>query len=144
MVDSHVSDIELSKAIQAVLDAQPDLSIYGWHGDHTLPAGALGRYTEDPQWAYRGSARQADRDSIGLASVRTALRFLENSATTRKTINKRVTSYSLKHAAERWGANEHLSSYVANGELILAALLAGFRCERIARSPNCFFNIAIA
>lgn len=59
-------------------------------------------------------------------------------------INKRHSSYELKHLIERILINEtnHQINYVSNGTLILAMCDAGFRIKRISNSPNCFFNVS--
>lgn len=59
-------------------------------------------------------------------------------------INKRHSSYELKHLIERILINEtnHQINYVSNGTLILAMCDAGFRIFRINNSPNCFFNVS--
>ncbi len=51
-----------------------------------------------------------------------------------QSVYKGSSSYGLKHVAER-----HLNNYVANGELIYAMHLAGYKIIR--DDPNCFFNI---
>ncbi len=56
----------------------------------------------------------------------------------RKSMNRRRSSYGLKHDAER-----EAGDYVANGMLIAAALALGFSAERThAGSPNAYFNIS--
>jgi hypothetical protein len=55
----------------------------------------------------------------------------------RKTINTAWSSYGIKHAVER-----AKGQYVANGELICAALALGYKMRKIKhRSGNAFFNI---
>jgi hypothetical protein len=57
----------------------------------------------------------------------------------RKTLNKRGTSYGLKHVAA------HDIGYCTNGVFIAAAISAGFRIERAGpwgQSPNAFINIS--
>ena len=46
----------------------------------------------------------------------------EGFARPRKTINKRISSYGLKHLAER-----HVGAYISNEALIKAMLESGFR-----------------
>ena len=56
----------------------------------------------------------------------------------RKTMNRKRSSYGLKHDAERAAGD-----YVANGMMIAAALAMGFSAERThAGSPNAYFNIS--
>ena len=54
----------------------------------------------------------------------------------RKTINMGFSSYSLKHAVER-----AKGTYIANGELICAALALGYKMRRPKhKTANAFFN----
>lgn len=56
----------------------------------------------------------------------------------RKSMNRKRSSYGLKHEAERMSGD-----YVANGTMIAAALAMGFSAERThAGSPNAHFNIS--
>jgi hypothetical protein len=56
----------------------------------------------------------------------------------RKSMNRKRSSYGLKHDAERAAGD-----YVANGMMIAAALAMGFSAERThAGSPNAYFNIS--
>lgn len=54
----------------------------------------------------------------------------------RKTINMGFSSYSIKHAVER-----DKGTYIANGELICAALALGYKMRRPKhKTANAFFN----
>jgi hypothetical protein len=56
----------------------------------------------------------------------------------RKTLNRKSSSYGLKHQAERFAGG-----YVANGTFIAAALVLGFTAQRThPGSPNAWFNIS--
>jgi len=57
--------------------------------------------------------------------------WLVNNADPRKTVNDRAYSYKLKHLAE-----EELGSYVSNGEIIAAAILAGYSYEDVGLNAN--------
>ena len=58
-------------------------------------------------------------------------------ASMRKTINTRITSYGLKHYAER-----KMGHYISNDSFIEAMLKLGFKGRRIEKnSENYFFNI---
>jgi len=52
-------------------------------------------------------------------------------------INRRHSSYFIKHIAERRIGLGH----IANGTLIAAALYCGFKFEHSHQAPNLFFNI---
>lgn len=59
-------------------------------------------------------------------------------------INKRHSSYGLKHLAERRAkrlSNNEIN-YISNGALILAMVDAGFRFVRDGDSPNVCFNVS--
>jgi hypothetical protein len=55
----------------------------------------------------------------------------------RRTINKRITSYGLKHIAER-----AIDAYVANGTCIAAVIASHFDYQLIPGSPNVWFNMS--
>ncbi len=61
-----------------------------------------------------------------------------------KSINKKHTSYGLKHLAERRAKmlSENEVNYITNGALILAMVDAGFRFVRDGDSPNVCFNVS--
>lgn len=56
--------------------------------------------------------------------------------TRRATFNRRRSSYGLKHVAE-----SATGGYISNGALIVAALMEGWKVERISNSPNARLNI---
>jgi len=57
--------------------------------------------------------------------------WLVSNADPRKTVNSRAYSYKLKHLAE-----EELGSYVSNGEIIAAAILAGYSYREVGLNAN--------
>ncbi|WFU51786.1 hypothetical protein [Sinorhizobium terangae] len=65
-----------------------------------------------------------------------------------KSLNRKMTSYGLKHRAENlsrnYGLFTHLGDYVSNGMLIAAAYSAGFTVHRIRPDPyNAYLNISM-
>ena len=62
----------------------------------------------------------------------------EGFARPRKTMNKRITSYGLKHLAER-----QAGAYISNEALIQAMIESGFRAEQIRNTPNYYFNVKL-
>ena len=46
------------------------------------------------------------------------------------------SSYSIKHIVEK-----NMGEYIANGELIAAMILIGFKYQRIPASPNVYFYV---
>lgn len=61
-----------------------------------------------------------------------------------QTINKKHSSYGLKHIAEKWAKKVSCGevNYISNGHLILAMIDAGFRFQRIENTPNVYFNVS--
>ena len=62
----------------------------------------------------------------------------EGFARPRKTMNKRITSYGLKHLAER-----QAGAYISNEALIQAMIESGFRAEQVRNTPNYYFNVKL-
>jgi hypothetical protein len=65
--------------------------------------------------------------------------------TQRKSINKNISSYGLKHQIEHYFSKRPLTesknAYCANGDFIIAMLLLGYRHDKIKPNyPNCCFN----
>jgi hypothetical protein len=48
----------------------------------------------------------------------------------------KLSSYGLKHAAERWGECHGMEPYVSNGEFIVAAVYLGFKIKLYRGSLN--------
>lgn len=77
--------------------------------------------------------------------VATAIAFLSMFEPTK---TGRISSYCLKHAAERYGGRRGLCSYVSNGALIAAALQLGFVVEEYPmgygpQSPNAKIGVGL-
>lgn len=83
-------------------------------------------------------------DKPSRQQVKSCLEFLAPHGK-RKTINRNISSYGLKHAVERWlrsNGSDAYFCYVSNGALIMAALELGYDCVQCAHgSPNVFINI---
>ena len=62
----------------------------------------------------------------------------EGFARPRKTMNRKISSYGLKHLAER-----QAGSYISNEALIQAMIESGFRAERIRDTSNYYFNVKL-
>ena len=54
-------------------------------------------------------------------------------------MNRRRSSYALKHSVERWA-----SEYVSNGSFIVAAIREGYRARLLNSGPNAVFNMSFA
>jgi hypothetical protein len=61
---------------------------------------------------------------------------LQGNARKRKTINRKVSSYGLKHVVEK-----DIGQYIGNDSFIAAMDTLGFDKEQIKGTPNYFFNI---
>jgi len=71
------------------------------------------------------------------SEVQLAMKWvLDGHASGRKTINTSITSYGLKHYAER-----KMGEYISNDSFIEAMFKLGFKGRRIKDSENYFFNI---
>lgn len=134
----------LRASIQAVLDAQPDLSYFGFR---TRP----GRGEDASAAAAEFAEKRAHLLSAdGVQQVGKCLEYL---ALVRKTRTARPAdgrstpgSYGLKHDVEAWLAARGKTDdngYIGNGAFIVAALVAGFPLHRSepGRSPNCSVGV---
>lgn len=56
----------------------------------------------------------------------------------RRSINRRASSYGVKHVAENW-----VGDYISNGSLLVAAFLEGVRVQRIGDTPNAWLALSL-
>ena len=70
--------------------------------------------------------------------VKNAKLWIASHAHIRKTLNRRITSYGLKHLAER-----QAGAYISNEALIQAMIESGFRAVQIRNTPNYYFNVKL-
>lgn len=63
--------------------------------------------------------------------------FIRDNLKKTKTINRRDSSYGIKHKVER-----NTDLYITNGELIAAMILEGYRFKRDWTKINCNFNVS--
>jgi|TARA_R110001606_G_scaffold205429_1_gene353188 hypothetical protein len=87
---------------------------------------------------YVGELEAHVNTGIRIHEVREAARWLERNRR-RATINRKYTSYQLKHFAEKT-AKPH--PYISNGAFIAAAYFLGFTVKRINDGPNAYINIS--
>lgn len=93
-----------------------------------LHAWGLGEYPDDRKLspterkAKLAEARKVLRDSV--AAVAWVADWIADNMAIVKALNKRHSSYGLKHLAER-----HRGEYVSNGAFIAGAILAGLKCS---------------
>ena len=74
---------------------------------------------------------------INVVEIEKAIEWIHANAEMRKTINKRYSSYGLKHIAEKWA-----KQYISNDSLIEAMCQCGYNIQRChPTSPNYWFNI---
>lgn len=66
-----------------------------------------------------------------------AMDWIQKHAKPRKTINRAVSSYGLKHLAEESAP----TGYISNGAFIMAALRLGYHIQPYRSSPNAYFNM---
>lgn len=87
---------------------------------------------------------------LAFMQVATAIAFLRRCT---PTVRTKLSSYGLKHDAERWGATQPgLSPYVSNGALIAAAVYLGFptrpynyknQVGRIVKTPSALVGVKV-
>jgi hypothetical protein len=129
------SDAEARAAIARILLDHPELSDFGYgvYGAETLSR---------EEYAKQLKANRAKLlEPISLARFIRAVSWLASFPKT-KAINKRGSSYGLKHHCARYlGGPE--GGYTTNGVFICAAIAAGFKVERCwYGSPNAFLGIS--
>jgi hypothetical protein len=62
----------------------------------------------------------------------------QGNATQRKTLNRRITSYGIKHIVER-----DTGTYISNYACIEGLKQMGFTAKPITGTPNYYFNISL-
>lgn len=86
------------------------------------------------------------KEPFDFACVQRAQAFAMDILSKSERVNKKHSSYGLKHIAERFferhfGISQN--TYVANGDFILAMFLCEYKISiEKNSSPNCFFNIS--
>jgi transcriptional regulator with XRE-family HTH domain len=114
---------EAKQAVLTALKQHPDLSLNGF---------PYNGFDKDPfdgaKSEHENRARLFSDDS--LAQIATAICWID---TAKKIKAYKCGSYGAKHSAEQWGRDNGLSSYIANGALIVAAI---HRQVALRRSPN--------
>ncbi|MFC3444087.1 YozE family protein [Sphingobium rhizovicinum] len=117
---------EAQQAVLTALRQHPDLSLNGF------------RYTgfdKDPfegaKSEHESRARLFSDDS--LAQIATAIRWIDS---VKRIKTYKCGSYGAKHRAEKWGKENGLASYVANGALIAAAVHRKVGLRREQNNPN--------
>lgn len=115
--------------LAAAMALEPHLCINGFG------AGSFDVPLETRRARFTGWRLELRRCSAHVAEIR---EWLESNVERRKTINPDYGSYGLKHIAER-----HLGAYVANGEFVAAAIIAGYPYRRgEGTSPNATFGMS--
>lgn len=120
---------ERDRQLAVAMDMEPELNRNGFG------AGAYGRSLEERRADARAWRVELRSRAERVDEVR---QWLVDNIDPRQTINPDVGSYGLKHTAERI-----LGEYVANGELIAAAIIAGYPYRREGGgSPNARFGMS--
>jgi|TARA_R110002124_G_scaffold45705_2_gene137972 hypothetical protein len=70
--------------------------------------------------------------------IQQAVKWLEEVARDRSTVNRKITSYGWKHIAEKNSERK----YISNGAFIFAAIKLGFLVKCIEDGPNAYINIS--
>jgi hypothetical protein len=111
-----------------ILTQEPRLNDYGF-------GFSPGYRTLAEREAYFHVCRETIREPRSLAQFIAARGWLRQFPRL-KSINRRTTSYGLKHVAA------HDIGYVTNGVFIAAAIAEGFVVQRAGNGPNAWFNIS--
>lgn len=131
---NHRLDRALSRSLlriplHRVLDAREDLTLRGFDKIWIGPSYEMKLPVDERKALLAERRREAYQDDWATDQFELALIFLSRQQRT-ATINRKVTTYGLKHRAEglsrRFGLFEHLGNYVADGMLIAAAYHLGF------------------
>ena len=117
---------EAQQAVLQALSQYPDLTLNGFR---------YNEFDKDPfesaKSEHESRARLFSDDS--LAQIATAIRWID---TVKMIKTYKCGSLGAKHRAERWGRENGLASYVANGALIVAAVHRKVDLRREPNSPN--------
>jgi hypothetical protein len=107
---------------------------------------AIAHVAADPQLHLSAGGLDAPPGShargphLSVYAVATALHFLDCGPVLRGDLGNRrkwCSSYWLKHRAEDWGGRLGFERYIANGDLIAAAIWRGVPIRRLRSGPNC-------
>ena len=117
---------EAKHAVVAALTKHPELSLNGFP--------YRGFDKDDFEGLQEEHESRADLFSDdSLAQVATAIAWIDSIKMTK---SAKIGSYGAKHRAETWGRENGLSSYVANGAMIVAAVYRAVVLKRVKHTPN--------
>jgi hypothetical protein len=122
---------EAKRAIEFAKAKMPNLTTWG--------IGILETIEQRQHWKNSGPEFDRARKSFHPKNIATAVAFLRQC---RKVKKFTYSSYHLKHQAERWGRYNGLEPYVANSELIVAAVYLGFPIRVHRRSLNVLIAVS--
>jgi hypothetical protein len=99
------------------------------------PADGIGTHAGNGSWriVFEGERFERDRNGFLLPNIATAIAFVKLCQPIKNPV---LTSYGLKHVAERWGERNGMEPYVANGEFIVAAIYLGVPVKPIELGRN--------
>ena len=126
-----------------MLDQQADLTISGFWAPNQP-----GRPFEEHRTPDRIRRERANFfEKHAFDEIRAAMAYLDQLRPARVSSRTSPGSYGLKHDAEHWHAAKRQDGdghvYVANGSLIVAALLKGLSIRRMeVISPNCWIGVS--
>ena len=85
-----------------------------------------------------------DKKDFNMLRINEIKRIIGHRVSKKKTFEKGVSSYGLKHIVEAQpeSKNGMLGGYISNGELIYAMILLGFDVKRRLETSNAYFNIS--
>jgi hypothetical protein len=116
-------------SIQDVMKEFPDLTYFGF--------GIFNGFRE--QKSLDEIAKERKELESATKQIEAARSWIKSNCAERKTANKNLWSYSLKHIIE-----DAVNLYISNGSCIAAFILEGYKVTRPAGwGPNCAFNVKL-
>ncbi len=124
---SKASPVEARLAI--TMQSHPELNDFGvglFYADYK-------KSKSEQQAIYEANRRALHKSA---AAVETTVTWLRENIEPTKTVNKRQTSYGIKHVADKD------IGYITNGVFIAAGIIAGYPYEIVPGSPNVPFGMS--
>ena len=142
-VDLRRGEHPLLVRIRQVLEAQPDLTYFGFRSERGSGVDKASRTATPEEFEWE---RQRLLGDDAVRQVEACLLYLDPIRKLRSAKPKDDQhihgSYGMKHEVEAWQKSRGTPGYVGNGSFIVAAVLAGFRIHRVdPGSPNCLVGV---
>jgi hypothetical protein len=119
-----------------VMSRYPNLGVLGFRHHDWREHNTTTRRERDEKFERDRQALLESESTVTLVAD-----WLARNVEPMKTPTSRYGSYGIKHIAEKLINDPRQGHYITNGQLIAAALVAGFKVGRI-EGPNCNFNMS--